>query len=337
MAKDRPQRKIPSMGTGVLGVSNRAAPPMITRHGTVSPVMSYLAGLAPASRRPQRNALERIARFVTYGRGGYRDLEWHRLTYGHTIQIQTWLASNYKPGTARRMMAAVRRVLKECYRHGLMSRDDLERAIDLEPIRGRGIPPGRALDAREVEMLMSAAGDGPVAARNRAILALLYGCGLRSVEITRLLFRDLDQEEREVVVRGKGSKDRRVPIPDGAGVHLDNWVDYRGRRHGPLFCTARSIRRMTLQPISPDAVYRVVVDLVEAAGIERATPHDLRRTFITLLLDRGADAVIISRLAGHASVNTTTLYDRRSKAAGRETVNLLEWPASRQASLTKSD
>ncbi len=170
------------------------------------------------------------------------------------------------------MMAAIRRVLKECYRHGLMSRADLERAIDLEPIRGRGIPPGRALDTREVETLMSAAGEGSVAARNRAILAMLYGCRLRSVEITRLLFRDLDQEEREVVVRGKGSKDRRVPIPDGAGVYLDNWIDYRGRRHGPLFCTARSIRRIMLQPISPDAVYRVVVVLVEAAGIERAPP-----------------------------------------------------------------
>jgi len=83
---------------------------------------------------------------------------------------------------------------------------------------------------------------------------------------------------------------------------------------------------MALQPITPDVVYRVVTKLATKAEIEKATPHDLRRTFLSILLDRGADTVVVSRLAGHMSVDTTVLYDRRSKAAGREAVELLGWP-----------
>ena len=199
---------------------------------------------------------------------------------------------------------------------------------DLEPIRGKSVPPGRALEEEEIQKLIDAAGANPASIRNRAIIALLYGCGLRSVEAARLLLRDLDPADGEVRVRGKGSKWRLVPVPAGVWPHMNAWLHQRGSRHGPLFCTARSIRRMALQPISPDVVYRVVTDLAIKAEIEKATPHDHRRTFVSTLLDRGADPVTVSKLAGHESVDTTVLYDRRSKEAGREAVELLGWVGS---------
>jgi len=290
--------------------------------------MAYLAYLAPSSRRPQRHALETVARFLTRGKKGYRDYQWESLTYHQMVQVQTWLATNHKPGTARRMMAAVRRVLKECYRLELITRDQYERATDLDPIRGSSEPPGRALEEAEVQELMAVAGTNSIGIRNQAIVALLFGCGLRSVEISRLLLRDLEKGDGEILVRGKGRKQRRVPVPIGALPYLNAWLEERGNRHGPLFCSSQSLRKMALCQISPDVAYQVVTDLARKAGIEKATPHDLRRTFITILLDRGADALVVSKLAGHQSVNTTVVYDRRSKAGGREAVGLLGWPKS---------
>jgi len=287
--------------------------------------MTYLAALSDGSRKTQRNALEAVARYMSLGKRGYRVFGWEHMTYRKMMQVRTWLTMNHKPATARRMLAAVRRVIKECYRHELIDRERYDRLVDLDPIRGRSEPPGRYLETEELRKLWAATGDHPIGLRDRAIIAMMYGTGLRSVEVVRMLLRDIADDLSEALVRGKGSLERVIPVPCGAWELLTPWLEARGNRHGPMFCSAPTVRKMTMRPMTTDGVYQMVVRLGEKAGLERVTPHDLRRTYITGLLDASVDPVVTSKLAGHAKVDTTVLYDRRPKTVGAEAVERLGW------------
>ena len=117
------------------------------------PVAVYLARLAPGSRRSQRAALVTIAEILTEDRVGIDELPWHCLGYQHTGALRAALAERYSPATANRHLAALRGVLKEAWRLGLMSAEDLQRAIDLPAVRGERLPRGRALSRGELRSL----------------------------------------------------------------------------------------------------------------------------------------------------------------------------------------
>jgi len=109
------------------------------------PVAVYLARLAPGSRRSQRAALESTAGLLTTGQLGIDEFPWHRLGYQHTQALRAALAERFSPATANRHLAALRGVLREAWRLGLMSAEDLQRSIDLPAVRGERLPRGRAL------------------------------------------------------------------------------------------------------------------------------------------------------------------------------------------------
>ena len=187
------------------------------------PALVYLASLSPGSRRTMRAALERIAELVSGGRVSAADLAWHRLRYQHTALVRTEIAQTYAPATANKMLSALRGVLKECFRFGYTPAEDYHRARDLKSVRGSDLPKGRALSHGELKRLFEAcaadAREGKkatIGARDAALLAVLYGCGLRRGEAVALDLPDYDRATKELRVRGKGGKQRLLYAEGGA-------------------------------------------------------------------------------------------------------------------------
>lgn len=184
------------------------------------------------------------------------------------------------------------------------------------PTAQRPLP--KALAEREVEKLLAApTGDAPAALRDRAILELLYGSGLRISELTGLDVDDVDQSDRLVRVLGKGSKERLVPFGAMAGKAVEAWL-VRGRPactpDGPALFVNQRGGRLTRQ-----GAWKIVKQHAERVGLaSTVTPHTLRHSFATHLLDGGADVRAVQELLGHASVTTTQIYTLVSRRQLRD-------------------
>lgn len=294
------------------------------------PAAVYLAGLAPGSRRTMRQALDVIARTLTDGRADAETLAWSALRYQHTQAVRAALAERYRPATASKMLAALRGVLREGWRLGYVTADDYHRAADLPPVRGTTLPRGRALTAGELRALFQAvAEDGRTAtrARDAALLAVLYGGGLRRAEVVALDVADYDAETGTLAVRhGKGNKARVLYATNGAREALAAWLTVRGTDEGALFAPIDKAGRLTLRRLTPEAVFDRLQLLAKRAAIARFSPHDMRRSFISDLLDNGADLAVVQAMAGHANPATTARYDRRGERAKQRAAGLLVVP-----------
>lgn len=292
------------------------------------PAAVYLARLAPGSRRTMRGALEVLARVVSGDALSAATLDWGALRYPHTTALRTWLSERYAPATANKMLAALRGVLKEAWRLGVLDAEAYHRAVDVGPVRGTVKPSGRALSAHEMSLLFAvcAADPRPVGIRDATLVAFLYGMGLRRCEVVALTLADWDEADDTLwVVRGKGRQARPVYLPPGARMALLDWLAWRGRAPGPLFWPFHNGRPKP-RALSAQAVYYVLQRRAHDAGVAHFSPHDLRRTFISDLLDAGADLSAVQTMAGHASIHTTTRYDRRGAALRRKTATLLVIP-----------
>lgn len=212
---------------------------------------------------------------------------------------------------ANKCLSALRGVLKEAWRLGLMSAEDYQRAIDLERVRGTTLPAGRALDGAEMRALADVCAADPTAAGPRDA-ALLYAAGLRRAEAVALDLDDVDTDTGEVRVRqGKGRKDRTCYATNGALTAVSAWVAVRGPEPGPLLCPVSQTGVVSVQGISGQAVLHALAKRVRQAAIRHCSPHDLRRSFASDALDAGVDIVTVQALMGHASPTTTARYDRR--------------------------
>ncbi len=184
---------------------------------------------------------------------------------------------------------------------------DISDEIDA-PRPARRLP--RPLAPAEVEKLLAAPDPrAPAGARDRAMLELLYATGLRVSELISLQLNDVDLESRMVLARGKGSKERIVPLGAPAARAVGRWLAgprdrlLRGRRSRDLFVTPRG-RRMTRQGFA-----RLLDRHARSAGIgRRISPHKLRHTFATHLLAGGADLRAVQAMLGHADISTTQIY-----------------------------
>jgi site-specific recombinase XerD len=166
----------------------------------------------------------------------------------------------------------------------------------------------------------------PSGARDAALLAVAYGGGLRRHEVVGLDFADYDRRSGTLIVRGKGAKERKGFVTNGARNALENWLAMRGDSTGPMFVPIGKGGRMHLRRLSDQAVYTILRRLAVRARVDKFSPHDLRRSFVGDLLDAGADVVTVQGLAGHASVTTTARYDRRGERTRRRAIELLHVP-----------
>jgi site-specific recombinase XerD len=210
-----------------------------------------------------------------------------------------------------------------------MSAEDYHRAADLPGLRATTLPRGRALNRRELRALFRVcqADRRPSGARDAALVAVLYGAGLRRAEVVALDLANYEAETGALTIRaGKGGKDRMTYATNGSRAALDGWLRFRGNEAGPLFWPIDQAGRMTARRMTAQSVLEMLQRRARQARVQRFSPHDLRRTFISDLLDAGADITTVAGLAGHASVTTTARYDRRGEETKRRTAELLVVP-----------
>ncbi|OBI15113.1 MULTISPECIES: site-specific tyrosine recombinase XerD [unclassified Mycobacterium] len=223
--------------------------------------------------------------------------------------------------SAARALIAVRGLHRFAAAEGLAELD-VARAVR-PPTPGRRLPKSLTID--QVLALLEGAGgdgpsDGPLTLRNRALLELLYSTGSRISEAVGLDVDDIDTEARSVLLRGKGGKQRLVPIGRPAVQALDAYLvrgrpdlARRGRGTPAIFLNARGGR------LSRQSAWQVLQDAAERAGITSGvSPHMLRHSFATHLLEGGADVRVVQELLGHASVTTTQIYTLVTVHALRE-------------------
>ncbi|MCH9700921.1 MAG: site-specific tyrosine recombinase XerD, partial [Actinomycetia bacterium] len=223
--------------------------------------------------------------------------------------------------SAARALIAVRGLHRFAAAEGIAERD-VAREVK-PPTPSRRLPKSLTLD--EVVALLDGAGgdseaDGPLTLRNRALLELLYSTGARISEAVGLDVDDVDTHARSVLLRGKGGKQRLIPIGRPAVSALEAYsvrgrpdLARRGRGTPAIFLNARGGR------LSRQSAWQVLQDSAERAGITaQVSPHVLRHSFATHLLDGGADVRVVQELLGHASVTTTQIYTMVTVNALRE-------------------
>jgi site-specific recombinase XerD len=274
-------------------------------------------------------ALNTLARILTQGQCGAESMNWAAIRYQHSQALRSAVAQRYAPATANKMMSALRGVFREAWRLGLMDAESYHRAADVKAIRGETLPRGRALSAGEIRALFEACArdQPPAAARDAAILALLYGAGLRRSELVALELRDYSLEDGALTIRAaKGRKDRIVYVTNGGKLALDAWLAARGDDAGPMFSPIDRGGHLHQRKLTGQAIYNMLRKRASEAGVSAFSPHDLRRTFISHLLDAGADLSAVRQLAGHSSISTTARYDRRDESMKRSASELLVIP-----------
>lgn len=287
-----------------------------------SPALVYLARLAPGSRRGQAHALRVIAAIIQPG-ADPATFAWWLFDYQHSQAVRARLAEHYAPAMANKCLSALRAVLKETWRLGLMTAEQYQRAADVGAVRGQRLAKGRALPGAEVAALLKACDTdpGPIGIRDAAIVATLYACGLRRAECVSLDMSNYDPAAAEVRVIGKGNKERAVPVADFAVARLGAWLRLRPEA-GPLFTRVYK-SRITEDRLSDQAIRLILAKRCKEAGIANAAPHDMRRSMVSSLLDAGVDLSTVQQLAGHSNVATTARYDRRGDQAKRRAVQHL--------------
>ena len=227
-------------------------------------------------------------------------------------------SSGAAPASVARQLAAIRMLHRFLATEGLRVDDP---TADVEGVKvPAGIP--KPLTEDEVAALLAApVGDDPIARRDRALLELLYATGARISELAGLDLDDLDLTGGLVRLYGKGSKERIVPFGRFAGAALADWLGPNGRtrvaperwaRRGDssaVFLNTRGAR------LSRQAGWTIVKRHGRAAGIDEAhlSPHVLRHSCATHLLDHGADLRVVQELLGHASISTTQVYTKVSQ------------------------
>ena len=293
-----------------------------------NPAAVYLAGLSAGSRRTMHQALDVLAGILT-GQADALALPWGQVRYPHVAAVRSRLAATYAPATACRMLCALRGALREAWRLEQIPEADYRRAIDVKGVRGETLPAGRALTIGEIDAMLEACSGDPSALglRDGAMIAVLYACGLRRAEIVFLDLADYDATAATLKIRrAKGNKDRSVPVAAGAASALADWLQFRGDWPGPLFALIGRAGQLKAERLSTQAVYNLLRKRSKQAGIPSLSPHDMRRSLITHLLDGGADLLVVSRIAGHASVVTTARYDRRGEESKRKALELIHVP-----------
>jgi integrase/recombinase XerD len=218
--------------------------------------------------------------------------------------------------TLHRKAACLRSFYRHLRRENLLDGDPT--AALSSPRRGKRLP--EVLTRNEVQALLSSpSGSDPAAIRDRALLEVMYACGLRASEVIGLDVADVDLDEGLLRARGKGSKERVVPVGRFASQALDAWMSQSGRgalaperwaRRGDseaVFLNARGGR------LSRQGAWGIIRRYGGRAGLgDRLTPHVLRHSCATHMLDHGADIRVVQELLGHASIATTQVYTKVS-------------------------
>lgn len=312
-------------------------------HPQANPVHVYLANFGSQhSVVNVKSRLDGFARF--YGFEDSYQYDWSRIDYTSVIAYRLYLVNKEKEADPRHrlkkakgmeassikaIMSALRGIAKVACNLHLLPFEELRSIENIKPLRSHRTPAGRQLTKTESQILFEVIDTtSPKGLRDKAILGLMLGCGLRRDEITGLLLENVNWEIGSLKLIGKGDKERKVFFTPIVREYLENWLEYRGMSDGYIFgrfwknSKGVDIRK----PLSDSGVSKIVQERWEAAAAEitegsedksvqppKVRPHDFRRTFATRLFAKNVDIVMVKELMGHVNVTTTANYDRRGE------------------------
>ena len=255
------------------------------------PALMYLGELhTEYSKRTMRSALNIFARWG--GAESLLDVEWSKLT---PVAVSSFMRQQLSAGksavSVNLYLCALKGVAKAAWQLELLNHDALDRIRSIKQVRVSRLPVGRSLSYAESAALLSAAtGDDPQKIRDRAILTLFLGCGLRRAEICSLQMDKVDLFNGTIRLIGKGNKERKAFLTPDMQKTVAAWLDVRTEVPGYLFGNFTVSRRLRLdRPLNPSSLSR-----------------------------------ILKNLMGHASITTTSLYDRRGDEVMRRVAEMVE-------------
>jgi integrase/recombinase XerD len=290
-----------------------------------NPALVYLAGLSASGRRSMRQRLELVAEIA-----GSSD--WAFLRYEHVVAIRTKLQEQgLSPASVNATLCALRGVAREAWNLGLMSTDNYMRIESVKGLRSSRLPSGRMLSAGEIAALFEACRKDESASgrRDAALFGLLLGAGLRRTECAELTLADFNADEGSLKVRGKGDKERMVYLNHGALDAVLDWLSVRGNAGGYLLTRVSQTGIVQADGLTPQAIYNALSKRANEAKVSHFSPHDLRRTTASNLIDLTGDLSAVQSLLGHASVNTTVRYDMRGEQAKKKAAGAWHLPYRR--------
>ncbi len=240
--------------------------------------------------------------------------------YLHFIQI-----FNYKKTTIARKIASIRTFYKYLHREKKIENNPAESLIS--PKRPKSLP--KFLTMEEIEQILNNINiETPAGYRNRAILELLWASGMRVSELSGLNFGNLNLENNEITVFGKGAKERIILITDRAKRYLQGYIDYarpliaKGYILDPITDTTPVFINKTGYRLQTRMIRNVINDIVEKIQLpKKVTPHMFRHSFATHLIENGADLRVVQELLGHASISNTQIYTHISMQHMKEVYN----------------
>lgn len=264
--------------------------------------LAYERGLSARTRAAYANDLAALARFL-----GGDPPDWRAVRGSDLVRFfADCRARGLAETTRARRLVAAKGFFAWLRTEGRIEADPAA-AVD-QPRRARILPHALPQDATE-RFFAAAAGDGKASLRDRAILELLYGCGLRASELAELTLDAVRFEEALVRVTGKGSKTRLVPLGSKAEAALHAYLDGARASFGPAAGEPRLFLGRGGRGLSRQSVWKIVKARAAEAGLPRdVSPHWLRHTFATHLLSNGAPVRAIQEMLGHADIGTTQIY-----------------------------
>lgn len=227
---------------------------------------------------------------------------WHLALNDYLHWLEAGRQNGCTESTLAKYLSHLRGLLEYAWRSGRTERNVLD-GFSLQHTIRRAVP--KSLTLEEAERLVAASAvAGPTARRDRLIILLLYGCGLRTDELCSLDVAHVNRERHELLVwKAKGDRPRAIPIPEPVYTELLAYLLDHGKR-GPLFRTSFRKRRLSAKDVC-----QIVTATAARAGLPPfVTPRTLRHTFATHLMDRGVDLAVIASLMGHRSPQETGVY-----------------------------
>ena len=307
-------------------------------NGRAVAIEAWLASYPSAtSSRSMASALRTVVRTANgVGREDSVDVpsfEWELLAdLQYLEEIRDMLVSRYGRQHAMKYVIAMRSLLRYLARTGLADYATVQRTLTenkVKEIRSYGPPLSFTTNDLWTLLRQCFSDPSPVkGSRDLALISLAMSTGARRSELVGAPISDLDLVNRFITFDAKGGGRRRAAVHLATKEHLEQWLEHRGDGPGPLFPGLRKGGHITDQQLSDHQLWKMLRQRCEAAGIEPViAPHDLRRWFVTTLLEGGTDVIQVARVVDHKRLATTLRYDRRPETRLRDVVDGLSLPA----------
>ena len=257
-----------------------------------------------------------------YNQTNHKTLDWSDFNYVKILELRRkFIEKELRTSSINSYISKLKSVSRESWRLNIIDTETYMRIKDIDGVKGHSDITGRALSPVELNSAVNYSGNDIKDIRDSAVIAVGYGCGLRSFEIAQIELKDVSGNK--IIVQGKGRVIRNVYLPNFSLKALKCWLHIRGSHQGAIFSSLTKNHRLLDKGISVRTVGDIIDKRCKNVGIQRFTPHDLRRSFATNLLASGVDVFIVQKLMRHTNINTTRIYDMRGEDAKMAAVKML--------------